>query len=128
MKKLVFILCVGLALASCKFSEKIVSDGSKETISTDSLSYEIVIMDVYFDQWYVRNFSPALDRDNSFYQMKNLVGVTNWNDYFRRARYPKLINSHLFYDPTIDYGLEVNRKLYWYFKYYEENFQIRMLH
>jgi hypothetical protein len=27
----------------------------------------------------------------------------------------------------LDYGMDVNRKLYWYFKYIEENTSIRLL-
>jgi len=56
------------------------------------------------------------------------VAVSHWNDYFTRNRYPRAIDSSIDYDYSIDYGIEVNRKLYWYFKYIEDTFKIRLLH
>jgi hypothetical protein len=86
------------------------------------------VIDPEFDHWYLIHFTPAKDYSNSYYRAKNQVGVSNWNDYFIRNLYPKIIDSSIVYDNSIDYGIEVNRVLYWYFKYYEDQFKIRLLH
>jgi hypothetical protein len=44
-----------------------------------------------------------------------------------RGRYNRIIGSYINWNPTTDYGIEINRRLYWYFVYYEETFRIRLL-
>jgi hypothetical protein len=94
---------------------------------SDSLEYELVITDPDFDLWYLMNFSSSKDYSNEFYRGKNQFAVSSWNEYFRRGKYSRIIENHIFYDNSVDYGIEVNRKLYWYFKYTEEKFRIRLL-
>ena len=94
--------------------------------SQDSTEYEILILDPRFDQWYLINYSQAKDYSNDYYRIKNLIAVGNWNDYYRKGRYSQVIDSSIDYWPNIDYGVEVNRKLYWYFKYVKNNYRISL--
>jgi len=128
MKKLLFSMFVLLVAWSCSPSQKAVSSGKKPIIKIDSTEYEIIVIDPEFDHWYLLNFSITKDRSNEYYRSKNQLGVNNWNDYFIRNLYPNLIDSSIVYDFSIDYGIDVNRTLYWYFKYYEDKFGIRLLH
>ncbi len=50
----------------------------------------------------------------------------NWNDYYRKGKYIEIIDSYINYQLQMDYGIEVNRKLYWYFKYVSENYKVRL--
>jgi len=52
--------------------------------------------------------------------------VANWNDYYRTGKHSQVIDSNINYQPNLDYGIEVNRKLYWYFKYVQEEYKIRL--
>ena len=92
----------------------------------DSSGYEILIIDPRFDQWYLLNYSPTKDYSNDYYRSKNLAAVTNWDEYYHTGRYNRVIDSSIDYWPNIDYGIEVNRKLYWYFKYVQNNYRIRL--
>lgn len=92
----------------------------------DTTGYGIVIMDPGFDQWYLANFSEAQDRTNDYYRSRNLVAVQNWNNYFRTGRYGKIIVSDIDYQPGVDYGIDVNRKLYWYFEYITREFGLNL--
>ena len=94
--------------------------------SQDSTEYEVIINDPDFDQWYIINYSPAKDYSDEYYRGKNLVAVVNWNEYYRTGKYSGFIECYLDYRPDIDYGIEVNRKLFWYFKYLQETFKIRL--
>ena len=94
--------------------------------SQDSADYEILIIDNTFDQWYLMNYSPARDNSNDYYRSMNLIAVANWNDYYRNGRYTQVIDSEINYHPETDYGIEVNRKLYWYFKFLTTNYGIRL--
>jgi hypothetical protein len=127
MKPLSFIGMMALLVWSCspvkntaKTSATLVQN------SQDSTEYEIYISDLHFDQWFQLNYSEAKDHQNDYYRSKNQVAVANWNDHYRNGRYIDVIDSYINYEPQIDYGIEVNRKLYWYFKYVQENYKVRL--
>jgi hypothetical protein len=127
MKLGFFIGIMGVLVWACSP----VKDASKSSAtltqnSQDSTEYEILIIDSKFDQWYSFNYSPAKDYSNDYYRTKNLIAVGNWNDYYRAVRYSQVIDSYIDYRPDIDYGIEVNRKLFWYFKYINNNYKIRL--
>lgn len=132
MKTTIFVLFILLTLWSCAPSQKVSSSDKQLTIKTDSslkndsIEYELLLIDPEFDHWYLIHFSIAKDYSNTYYRNKNQVGVSTWNDYFTRNRYPRMIDDYIYWDNSIDYGMEVNRKLYWYFKYYEDAFNIRL--
>ena len=127
MRNLLFFSFLAMLAWSCNTSQK-TSKQSKEKIEiTDSSEYEITIIDPDFDIWYMMNFSPAKDFSNEFYHSKNQIAVSNWNNYFIRGRFQRAIDCYLNYNAATDYGIEVNRKLYWYFKYIEDKSNIRLL-
>ena len=105
-------------------------DTAKTVVMTknvlDTIGYEILIIDIHFDQWYLINYDPTKDRTNEYYRFKNLTAVINWNDLYRTRRYNRVIDCYIDYLPTTDYGIGVNRKLYWYFTYVEEKYRIRL--
>jgi hypothetical protein len=127
MKKLLFPVFILLLAWSCSSMQKTESSDKHSVIISDSTEYEITIIDPEFDLWYLLNYSEAKDRTNEYYRSKNQVGVINWNDYYNRGRYQRVIENYIYFDNSIDYGIEVNRKLYWYFKYAEDKFKIRLL-
>jgi hypothetical protein len=92
----------------------------------DSTEYDIIIIDPEFDHWYLLNYSPAKDHLIDYYRSKNLIAVSTWNENYRAGRYDRVIDSYIDYWPQIDYGIEVNRKLYWYFEYFEDKYRIRL--
>jgi hypothetical protein len=97
-----------------------------EKSSQDSTLYELVIIDNHFEKWYLLNYSDAKDRSDEYYRSKNLYAVSNWNEYYREGKYAEVIDSYVNYQPEIDYGIELNRKLYWYFKFVEEYYKIKL--
>jgi len=124
---LIFGLVILTAFACTPQKETIKSQHPAAKIELDSTEYEITIIDPDFDTWYLMNFSPSKDRSNEYYRTMNGFGVTNWNQYFVRGRYSNVVGSYINYIQSEDYGIEVNRKLFWYFKYIEDNYRIRLL-
>lgn len=92
----------------------------------DTTEYEVIISDIRFDQWYQKNFSEVKDRSNEYYRYKNTVAVVNWNNYYHTGRYDRVIDSYIDYRPDIDYGIDVNRKLYWYFAYVKSEYKVNL--
>lgn len=124
MKKLIFLLLIAVAFGSCKTLQNISKSDSSTSVSIDSTEYQITIIDPGFDQWYTMRYSPAKELSNDIYRSKNTFAVNNWNAYFTQGRYSRVINSYIQYIYSTDYGIEVNRKLYWYFVYINETFHI----
>ncbi len=126
MKNFLFSLFILLLVCSCYTQQKAASSARGISIVNDSTEYEITIIDPGFDQWYTLNFSPSKDYSNEYYRGKNLNTVSNWNIYLTHGKYPLVIDSFINYDPSVDYGIEVNRRLFWYFKYSEQKYYMRI--
>ncbi len=127
MKPGFFIGMIALLMWGCSPVREVAKTSATLTqTSQDSTEYEILIIDPQFDQWYLLNYSPAKDYSKEYYRGKNLVAVTNWNDHYRSGRYSRIIESFIDYRPDVDYGIEVDRKLYWYFKYIVSTYKIRL--
>lgn len=88
----------------------------------DEDEYEVQILDSGFDRWFATNARPMSFHSPQYYETMNRQYVTAWNEkvitHGYRANSP--FQQRINYDPTIDYGLEVNYKLYYYFKYIED--------
>jgi Family of unknown function (DUF6146) len=129
MKKTVLILLVMLvAFQTVGFSQK--KNEPKhlkaDTLSADSLEHRLIIMDPGFDVWLATK-PPKEFYSNDYYAQKNRFYVTEWN-----LRYVTLHNSDLYenyieYNPKIDYGIDINYKLYYYFRYFEETNHVKLL-
>lgn len=127
MKASLFFGITVLLLWACSPAKEVSKTSASLTQKNgDSTEYEIVIIDPRFDQWYLVNFSPAKDHSNEYYRSKNNMAAINWNIYYHKGEQSRVIDSRIDFEPTIDYGIEVNRKLYWYFQYIEKSYRIRL--
>lgn len=92
--------------------------------SIDSAAYDVIVTDPEFDQWFTVHYTEAKDRPDQFYRSRNIIAVSNWNYYFLNGRYSLVIDSYIDYRPEVDYGIGVNRKLYWYFTYVTTKYKV----
>jgi hypothetical protein len=99
-------------------------------IANDSLEYEIIIIDPGFSY-----FLNSLARPEGFYSQDYLENKNRFlvTDYNNRVLHPQRYNPNIYemqinYDPNIDYGYDVNYKLYNYFVYlsrkYKQSFSV----
>lgn len=84
--------------------------------------YEVEIFDSGFDRWFATNSRPVGYHSPQYYEMMNRQYVTAWNEKVvaQGFRGNSPFQQQIDYDPSIDYGLDVNYKLYYYFKYIED--------
>jgi len=90
----------------------------------DSTEYELIIIDAGFSSWFDMNRKPVWYYSKDYLAAWNYQYVVAWNAKVRdplftqnRADNPFILEID--YRPTIDYGLDLNYKLYHYFKYIE---------
>ncbi len=137
MKTLIYILLVGGFIISCNTSKTTVSKKNKTkkelaiasndtvSIANDELEYEIIIIEPGFNFWLASRAKPEGFYSQQYMENRNYLYVTEWNN---RVLQPQRYNSNLYelridYQPNIDYGYEVNYKLYNYFIYFQLNYK-----
>jgi hypothetical protein len=92
--------------------------------SIDSTEYEITIIEPGFDSWLIGHAKPRWYYSNEYYRNKNNFLVSEWNSRVRETMRQQPYEYLIEYSPGIDYGLEVNYQLYWYFRYIENKYNI----
>ncbi|PID69459.1 MAG: hypothetical protein CR989_01555 [Flavobacteriales bacterium] len=136
MKYFYFLLTIiALMLASCGTQQQTTTQGQNTTekteepvvIANDSLEYEVIIIDPGFTS-YLATAKPMSYYSKVTLEAKNRVYVSEWN---MRARNPLRYNPNIFeneidYQPDIDYGMEVNYKLYQYFQFAQKKYNFKL--
>lgn len=123
------ILGLSVALYSCGPAKNGTDRGSASEndvvrIANDSLEYEIMIIEPGFNSWLVSQPKQG-HYGQSFLENKNRMFVTEYNSrVLNPNRYsPNLYSERINYDPTVDYGYEVNYLLYNYFLYFQDKYK-----
>lgn len=97
-------------------------------IANDSLEYEVIIFDVGFNNFLASRAKPRGFYTKSYMENWNQIYVINWN---MRAQNPLRFNANIYgniinYDRNIDYGFEVNYKLFNYFQFAQQKYNMRL--
>lgn len=129
MKNSILILMILGMFLSCGSSQKFVGDNSEINateqdtvrIANDDLEYEIIIIEPGFNAWLQSVARPEGYYSQPFLESRNRILVLEWNQrVLQPYKYnPNLYGMQIDYNPTIDYGYEVNYKLYNYFIYFQ---------
>lgn len=134
------LLLLSTSLSSCGTQKEAlaISDKEKEIfasqseepveISDEKTEYEIIIIEPGFNIWLQSVARPEGYYSKSFLENRNQILVLNWN---QRVLQPNRFNPNLYelqinYDPQIDYGYEVNYKLYNYFVFFQRRYNQRL--
>ena len=134
MKNLLLILLISFSIYSCKTPNRVNNSSvikanlkSQDTvrIANDSLEYEIIIIEPGFNFWLQSVAKPEGYYSQEFLENRNWLYVTEWNNrVLDPQRYdPNLYELQIDYNPSIDYGYEVNYKLYYYFIYFQRHYK-----
>jgi hypothetical protein len=140
MVRSVLLLLLAVFIIQCSGSKKSMNISGEEeklfnqntvdtvAIKNDSLEYEIIIMEVGFATWLQTMAKPKGYYSQPFMENRNKIYVMNWNqrvlDPFRYD--PNLYQLQINYDPNVDYGYDVNYKLYNYFIYFQRKYNQRL--
>ena len=128
--KLLVVSTILLLFYSC-FAPKTMNSKTSVTdepvvISNDSLEYEIIVIEQGYSNYLATIAKPKWYYSEAYYSTKNNFYVVEWNARVRQpSRYsPQIYEQQINYDSSVDYGLEVNYKLYYYFKFVEQKYNI----
>lgn len=121
-------IIISVILFACTFiltGQQGLNSGKNDTIPADSIGYELIVIDPGFETWLATQ-PPANFYSNEYYRMKNLEYVSEWNQRYYSGRRRGLYETYIDYDPNIDYPLELNYRLYNYFRYFEKTNRVRL--
>ncbi len=93
----------------------------------DSVEYELIVFDPGFETWYMLQNSPARYRSQQYYESWNHQYVSAWNYLATQPRKRSFFEPIIGYEPGVDYGFELNHKLFYYFQYVEQVLKIPIL-
>ncbi len=104
------------------------TEGDTIKISSDESEYEIIIIEPGFNIWMNSIARMRGYYSQGFLETRNQIMVANWN---QRVMQPNRFNPNLYqlpinYESTIDYGYEVNYRLYNYFIYFQRKYRQRL--
>ncbi len=136
MRIFALLLICSFWMISCDSTKQSVAQNeNKDTaVSVDTirienkeLEYEIIIIEIGFESWLATQRPPSYYTQATL-ESKNLFNVMEWN---RRVTMPHGYNSVTYmqqinYDPTVDYGMEVNYLLHMYFEFFQKKYKQKL--
>jgi len=129
-----------LVVTSCNSSKNTIETTAEEKIAfaqkegdtveivSDKTEYQIIIIEPGFNFWLQSIARPEGYYSQSWLENRNQIFVMNWNQrVIQPMRWdPNLYQLQIDYQPSIDYGYEVNYKLYNYFIYFQRRYNQRL--
>jgi len=134
MKKIiqtVILITIGLLIWACGSTPINTSNTENEepvVIANDRLAYEIIIIDPGFSAFLNGIAQPEGFYSQSYLEARNRVWVITWNQRAQNpSRYKNSIYENIIdYQPNIDYGYEVNYKLFNYFLFAQRKYSMSL--
>jgi hypothetical protein len=129
MKKILFGIVALLILLACSTQKGAIKVSSTDTeeIAADSVEYDIETFDAKFETWYQMHNSPSMYRSQQYYEGWNKQYVNAWNINAMTGRRSNFFEPIVGYNPTTDYGFELNHELFYYFQYVEHVLKIQII-
>jgi len=139
MKNLVLTLCIIIMAFSCNTTKETPNTESNEKpltqvgdtirLSSDDLEYDIIIIEPGYNSWLQSVAKPEGFYTQTYLENKNIRYVQEWNS---RVMQPGRFNGNLYeleinYRQGINYGYDVNYKLYNYFVYFQNTYRQNLL-
>jgi hypothetical protein len=130
MKNILYTVFVFLFITISGVSgqkDRKVPNAGSDAVPADSVKYELLIFDPGFEAWLASK--PSMNYySRSFYESRNMLYVMEWNNrYLNPPRNGPVYETLIDYSPKIDYGLDLNYRLYYYFRYFEETNHVKLL-
>lgn len=131
LKQLLLLISFGLLIYACGSSPIKNSKIEKEepvVIANDSLEYQIIIIDLGFTSFLNSVALPEGYYSQSYLEVRNRVWVLEWNNRFRNPNQfnPNIYENNIDYLSSVDYGYEVNYKLFNYFLFAQRKYKMNL--
>lgn len=104
--------------------EKLIFD--TDTIENDSIEYELLIIEPGYDSYLVTQ--PMKEYYSiTYYKNWNKLYVMEWNNQYLTGKRHEIFENEIIYDRSIDYGIDLEYRLYYYFRFIEQKYNITLV-
>jgi len=123
----ILILVFGiLIILGCSSNKSLVTIEEADQAS-DSTEYELIVTEPGFESWFVTNRKPIWFYEENYYKHFNQMYTNEWNHRVRSIQYDIPYDELIDYSSTINYGKEVEHKMYWYFQFMMDKYNFKLL-
>jgi hypothetical protein len=126
MNRLMILVFGSLFIWSCSSNKPLVRIEGEEQKS-DSTEYELVVSEPGFESWFVTHRKPVWFHEESYYKQFNQLYTNEWNNRVRGIENDYPFNELIDYNKINQYGIELEHKLYWYYKFMMDKYDFKLL-
>lgn len=123
----VFSICVFLPLTVAGQKDPVGLVSERDTAQADEPAYELIVTEPGYET-YLATQLPMEFHSENYYKLWNQQYVTEWNIRFRSGPRRDLFENEIFYDPFIRYGIELEYRLYYFFRFFEDKYKVTLVY
>jgi hypothetical protein len=98
-----------------------------EATANDSVEYELIVLDPGYESFLLSQ-PPKEFYSQPYYEQWNSRYVMEWNNrHSQSLTYGDIYEVYIDYQQNIDYGMELNYRLYYYFRFFEKENRVDLL-
>ena len=121
------ILFFGIVILwSCSSNKPLVQIEDASTKS-DITEYTIIVTEPGFESWFVTNRKPIWFYEENYYKHFNQLYTNEWNHRVRSIKYDIPFYEEIDYNSVINYGKDIEHKMYWYFQFMMDKYDFKLL-
>lgn len=125
IKSVVLLAIIAIGFTSCSPWQTASVSHPEPSVEMEKIGeneYELRIYDAGFSKWFAKHAFPVHVHTPEFYDEQNRRYAAIWNEKAADKQFSLIdtpVHRPLNYDPTIDYGPEIDYLLFNYFQYVE---------
>jgi hypothetical protein len=128
---LVYILLLWASCYTVPVKAQVLQDSAEssikmDTVTADSVDYELIVLDPAYESFLVTQ-PPAAHYSKQYYKSWNRQYVSEWNYRYRAGPADGLYENSIDYGPAIDYDIELEYRLYYFFRFFETKHNVRLI-
>ena len=89
----------------------------------DSLTYNLVVFEPGYELFLLKQ-QPEQYYSEGYYKLWNNLYVMAWNTNYNTQATTGLYDNYIDYDPKIEYGKNLEYRLYYFFRYFEKKHHV----
>lgn len=123
----VFSLCVFLYLTVTGQTNTKLLVPEGDTTQGDEPEYELIVLSPGYET-YLATQLPMEYYTENYYKLWNQRYVIEWNNRFHFGPHRDLFEDEIFYNPLTEYGIELEYRLYHFFRFFEGRNNLTLVH
>ena len=100
---------------------------ASDTAVEEETEYELIVLEPGYETYLVSQ-PPMEYYTENYYKTWNHQYVTEWNIRFLSGPHRELFENKIYYDLMTNYGMELEYRLYYFFRFFEDKYDITLVY